>query len=224
VADQQPAGLPNLRDLLRGLPVLTRAAEEPVDPEALPLQPLAAVRAWLLEAVASGEPEPHAMTLSTVSADGEPTSRVLLCKDLDDQALYFATSSLSRKASDIEATGVAAAHFYWKAQARQARVTGRVVRLPAPAAAADFAARSRDSQLAALVHADGEPASPDAVRALRDRVATRFPDRVPAPPQWGVYALRPREVELWQGRRDRLHFRISYRRSGAGWTRALLWP
>jgi pyridoxamine 5'-phosphate oxidase len=221
MADQRRT---ELRDLLRGLPVLTRAAGEAVDWQALPLQPLSAVRAWLLEAVASGEPEPHAMTLATVSAAGEPTSRVLLCKDLDDEALYFATSSLSRKARDIEATGVAAAHFYWKAQVRQARVTGTVVRLPAASAAADFAARGRDSQLAALVHADGEPASPDAVRELRDRVATRFPDQVPMPPQWGVYALRPREVELWQGRRDRLHFRMRYQRHGVGWARELLWP
>ncbi|MBV9821492.1 MAG: pyridoxal 5'-phosphate synthase [Actinobacteria bacterium] len=215
---------PTLRDLLRGLPVLTGAAEEWVDPETLPAHPLLAVRAWLLEAVAAGEPEPHAMTLSTVSAAGQPSSRVLLCKDIDEQALYYATPSHSRKAREVTATGVAAAHFYWKSQVRQACVSGTVERLPEPVAAADFAARGRASQLAALVHADGEPAGPRQVRELRDEWDARLPGQVPPPPFWGVYGLRPREVELWQGRRDRLHFRVRYRPGPDGWTRELLWP
>ena len=164
------------------------------------------------------------MTLSTVSAAGEPTSRVLLCKDIDEHAVYFATSALSRKARDLQDTGLAAAHFYWKSLVRQARVTGSVVRLPAPVAAADFAARSRDSQLAALVHGDGEPATPTQVREVRDRMAIRHSGDVPVPPHWAVYALRPREVELWQGRADRLHFRVLYRRNPVGWARELLWP
>jgi pyridoxamine 5'-phosphate oxidase len=216
---------PPLRDLLRRLPVLADVTDEPLDLDALGAQPLVALRVWLLEAVAAGEPEPHVMTLSTVSAAGVPSSRVLLCKDVDDDAVYFATSSLSRKGKEIAATELAAVSFYWKATGRQVRLVGTVIRQPDEVGAADFAARGRDSQLAALVHEHGRrPSSLQEVRGLRERLESRHADVVPAPADWCVYALRPHEVELWQGRRDRLHSRLLYERGRVGWTRALLWP
>jgi len=213
-----------VRQLLRELPVFEGVAEDGLAVEDLPANPLRALREWLLRAVEAGEREPHAMTLATVSADGRPSSRVLLCKDLDDSAVYFATSARSRKGTEIAETGQAAACFYWCGQGRQVRLTGPVVRQPAPAGADDFNARSRASKLAALLEPQPGVASAAQLADAARRLAQRYPADIPAPPDWAVYAIQPTEVELWQGRRDRLHARVRYDRGTDGWRRRLLWP
>lgn len=213
-----------LRDVLRGLPVFAGLSDEFFDPEVLPLDPLQALETELRTAVDAGEAEPHAMTLSTVSAAGTPSSRVLLCKDVDGTALYFATSSLSRKGQELASNDRAAVSFYWRGSGRQFRVVGQVVAQDEEVSAADFAGRGRGSRIAALVHRDVPPTTVEEVLDLAAATDAATPDEAPAPPDWVVYALIPEEAELWQARRDRLHHRVVWTRSVDGWQRGLLWP
>ncbi len=213
-----------LRDLLRQLPVFAGAPEEALDVEALPVNPLQALEAELRRAIKGGEPEPHAMTLSTVSAAHAPSSRVLLCKDVDRTALYFATSRRSRKGHELANNESAAASFYWRISGRQFRLVGRVVAQDEALSAADFADRSRESQVAALVRRDVAPTSRQEVLDLAASMAASTPDDASAQPDWTVYALIPEEAELWQARRDRLHDRVAWTKVPEGWRRGLLWP
>jgi len=213
-----------LREVLRGLPVFSKVANCDLDPDALPLEPLQALEAELRTAAAAGEAEPHAMTLSTVASHGMPSSRVLLCKDIDATALYFATSSMSRKGQELAGNGQAAASFYWRGSGRQFRVLGQVVAQDETVSAADFTARSRGARIAALVHRDVPPTSMEDVLALGAAVDASTPDDATAPADWVVYALVPQEAELWQGRQDRLHQRVVWTRSTGGWQRGWLWP
>jgi pyridoxamine 5'-phosphate oxidase len=213
-----------LREVLRGLPVFAGVSEKPLDPEALPLNPLKALDAELRIAIEAGEAEPHAMTLSTVSAAGTPSNRVLLCKDVDGTALHFATSSRSRKGQELAGNDRAAVNFYWRGSGRQFRVVGQVAAQDEVVSAADFAARGRGSRIAALVHRDVPPATMQEVLSLAVAADASTPDDAPAPADWVVYALIPEEAELWQARRDRLHHRVVWTRSADGWQRGLLWP
>lgn len=213
-----------LREMLRRLPVFGDVPLRPLDPASLPCHPLQALEAELRAAIIAGEPEPHAMTLSTVSRSGVPSSRVLLCKDIDDERLYFATSSLSRKGRELSVNPHAAVNFYWRGSGRQFRVVGRATRESEVVAEADFAARGRSSRIAARVHRDEPPASAEQVLALAAAVEASTGDDAPVPKDWVVYGLVPQEAELWQARQDRLHDRVQWTRSAERWRRGLLWP
>lgn len=214
----------SLRDVLRGLPVFVDVSPSPLDAAGLPDRPLSALVAQLRAAIAAGETEPHAMTLSTVSGSGVPSSRVLLCKDVDDEALYFATSSLTRKGREIAVNPCVSVCFYWRSLGRQFRVVGKAVAQDDAISAADFAARSRGSRIAARVHQDDPPTSPEEVRALAALVDGANLDDASVPSDWTVYGLVPEEAELWQARQDRLHDRVQWTRSPEGWRRGLMWP
>ena len=215
---------PPLRDVLRRLPVFADVPLSPLDAATLPGDPLQALEAELRAAVVAGEPEPHAMTLSTVSASGAPSSRVLLCKDIDHRALYFATSSRSRKGRELALNPLAAVSFYWRGSGRQFRLVGRVTAQDEGVSASDFAARSRSSRIAARVHQDDPPESVEQIRALAAAVEGSGSDDVPAPDDWVVYGLVPQEAELWHARQDRLHDRVLWTECAEGWRRSLLWP
>jgi pyridoxamine 5'-phosphate oxidase len=153
-----------------------------------------------------------------------PSSRVLLCKDIDATALYFATSRQSRKGQELEENSRAAVNFYWRGSGRQFRVRGHVVVQDETVSAADFSARSRASRVAALAHRDAPPTSIADVVALAAAVDAATPADLPTPSDWVVYGLVPEEAELWQGRQDRLHHRVSWTRSNGTWQFGLLWP
>lgn len=213
-----------LRALLRSLPVFADVTGDPVELDRLAASPLEELRSQLLTAIEIGEAEPHAMTLSTVSSAGIPNSRVLLCKDVDADALYFAASRTSRKGQELASTGRAAANFYWRRSGRQFRVSGQVFAQPDDVAAADFAARDRTSQIAALLGGAEEPTTTEEVQELARDLSRELPEIIPAPPDWVVYALVPNDAELWQARKDRLHTRVYYEKSSGGWRRELRWP
>lgn len=216
---------PSLRERLRALPTLTGTAPD-VDPAAVPADPVDLFVAWLEAAVVAGVPEPHAVTIATADPDGRPSSRVVVLKDVRDGGWEFATDARSRKARDLARNPQAAASFYWPLQARQVRLTGTVTVLGPQACAADFLARSPGSRAAALAARPGEPLSgPEeltrATAAALRRVEVE-PDTVLG--EWVVYALRPDEVEFWQGDPGRAHTRVVYRRVGGAWTHQLVWP
>ncbi|MEN3540348.1 pyridoxal 5'-phosphate synthase [Microbispora sp. ZYX-F-249] len=219
-----PAG--SLRDLLRGLAVFD--TELPgFDVDAAPADPVELFVQWLTSAVRAGVREPHAMALATADAGGRPSSRVLICKDLDaDGTWYFATSAGSRKGRELAATPYAALSFYWPEQGRQIRVRGAAVPADAERGAADFLARSPGARADALTGRQSqvldEPSDLEA--ALRAAHARIEADPAVVAPDWTVYGVRADDVEFWQADRDRRHIRLRYTRADGAWTRHRLWP
>jgi pyridoxamine 5'-phosphate oxidase len=196
------------------------------DPDATPEEPLALFEDWFSQAVRSGVPAPHAMTLATVDESGLPDARVLILKDVDDRGWHFATHSDSPKGHQLAGNAGAALTFFWAQMGRQVRVKGHVEALDKAAGARDFLARPDDSRAATLVGRQSEPMDADAdyetdFAAARDR-ATTDPELVA--PSWTVFVVHPRAVEFWQASHDRAHVRLRYRRDAAAWRRERLWP
>ena len=128
------------RQYLRALPDFPEDLPD-FDPETAPPDPAELFRQWLREALAAGEPQPHACSLATVGADGQPSSRMLILKNIDQDGWHVATSRTSRKGRELAANPKAALNFYWPSQGRQVRVAGGVMELSAEASAADWQAR-----------------------------------------------------------------------------------
>ena len=195
--------------------------EATVDPN-----PMVMVRRWLDAAIEADLIDPAAMVLATVGADGAPSARAVLCKGLDDEGLAFYTNLTSRKATELEQHPHAACVFVWTPLHRQVTVRGPVRRLSDEAADAYFAARPRDSRLAAWASPQSQPvADRAALDELHAAATARFDGtEVPRPQHWGGFRVMPTEVELWQGQRARLHDRIRYTRTENGWARQRLAP
>lgn len=194
--------------------------ESDLDPD-----PVAMVQRWLGDAVSGGIHEPNAMVVSTVSPEGQPSSRTVLLKGLDADGFRFYTNLTSRKADELAAEPRCALLLPWHDLERQVRVEGVAELLPRDEVAAYFASRPRSSQLGAWASAQSRPvADRAALEASYAAAQERFPDEVPVPEGWGGYLVRPTVVELWQGRTGRLHDRLVYRRTGDGWATERLAP
>lgn len=207
-----------LREEYRGAPL----DERRVDPE-----PLALFARWFDDAVRADIRLANGMTLATVGPDGQPSARIVLLKSIDEHGLVFFTSHHSRKAGDLAGQPRAALLFWWMPLERQVRVEGTVEQVPGEISDEYFATRPRASNLSAMASPQSEVVADR--RVLEDRVAELEVEwqgkDLERPPHWGGYRLAPAMFEFWQGRLDRLHDRVRYRRSDDGsWQIARLAP
>lgn len=168
---------------------------------------------WFNEAVAAELLEPYAMTAATVGIDGQPSARIVLLRGWDERGFVFFTNYESQKGHELAHTPRAALLFYWAPLERQIRIEGTVERLTASDSDAYFAKRPRGHRLSAWASRQSSVV-PDRgyLEAEMSAYESRFPHDVPRPEYWGGYRVKPSRFEFWQGRRNRVHDRILYRR------------
>jgi pyridoxamine 5'-phosphate oxidase len=181
--------------------------------------PLRQFRAWLEDERLDN------VALATATAEGAPSVRMVLLKDITERGLTFFTGYESRKGGELAANPRAALLLYWPALGRQVRVEGAVERIEPAESDAYWATRPGGSRVSAA-------ASPQS-RVVADRaelerrvadVRARYGDEPPRPATWGGFRLEPVVWEFWQHRDDRLHDRLRYRRDGESWVRERLAP
>lgn len=174
---------------------------------------------WMQQAIDLQFSDPTAMTVATVSPEGQPSQRVVLLKHFDRRGFVFYTNYSSRKAHDLAANPRISLHFPWHDIDRQVKVCGEAERLSSAESLKYFLSRPRDSQIAA--HASRQ----SSVLSSRSVLLNQFESlkqkfqagEIPLPDFWGGYCVLPHEIEFWQGGARRLHDRFRYLREGDGW-------
>ncbi len=193
----------------------------------LPVDPMELFVLWMDQVQASGHPDPTAMTLSTVDEDGQPSSRIVLLKKIEEGKLFFYTNYHSRKSREIKSQSRIAAHFYWPALERQVRIAGTAHPVDEKDSDLYFQSRPYESKISSWASPQSE------VIPHRQFLENEYEqylkiyataDQVPRPEFWGGFAITPARMEFWQGGVHRLHDRIEYTAKANGWIRVRLAP
>jgi pyridoxamine 5'-phosphate oxidase len=201
---------------------------EPLSEQNCETNPIVQFERWFKDVQAVGLKEPNAMTLATATAGGRPSARVVLLKEVSDLGFVFYTNYGSRKAQEMETNPFAALTFYWPELGRQVRVEGAVRRVPREQSDAYFRSRPKGSQLGAWASRQSEVLpSRELLESKWEQLLEKYAadDNVPVPEFWGGSCVVPEIIEFWEGRPNRLHDRIRYRRKGEdGWATERLSP
>jgi pyridoxamine 5'-phosphate oxidase len=191
----------------------------------LAADPFEMFQRWYHDAVAASVHEPNAMVVSSVSADGRPSSRLVLLKGFSHAGWVFFTNLGSRKGVELTANPHVSLLFPWHPLERQVRIDGRAILLGRDDVEQYFHTRPRGSQLGAQAsHQSREVASREELDDAWTAAEAAYPGEVPVPDEWGGFRVEPEAVEFWQGRPGRMHDRLVYLQAGQGWTTRRLAP
>ena len=190
------------REYLHGGLSLDELAADPLDQFSM----------WMQQAIELGIGDPNAMTIATVSADGQPSQRIVLLKHFDASGFVFYTNYGSRKADELDTNPKISLHFPWHTIDRQVKVCGETVKVSAAESLKYFASRPKESQIAAIASQQSR------VLISRSFLLNQFESlkqkfnkgEIPLPDFWGGYRIKPKEIEFWQGGANRLHDRFRY--------------
>lgn len=195
-------------------------SETQADPD-----PIRQFERWFEDALRTRLPLPNAMSLATVTPSGAPSARTVLLKGVERGDFLFYTNYLSRKGRELEHRASACLLFLWSELERQVRIDGAVEKVTGEESDAYYATRPLGARLSAWASAQSNPVSSrEILEKAMQAASASYGDRPPRPPHWGGYRLVPQEIEFWQGRADRLHDRLVYRRSGNIWAIERLAP
>jgi pyridoxamine 5'-phosphate oxidase len=213
-------------DLPREVVARREYAGAALDESAVADDPVTQFAAWFADAVARGVPEPDAMCLATASADGAPSSRMVLLKGWDERGFVFCTNYSSRKGAHLTENPRASLTFRWALLERQVCVVGRTRRTSAAESDSWWALRPRAAQFSALASAQSSviPSRAYLESRVTDLDAEYEGRDVPRPRHWGGVRVLPSSVEFWQGRPNRMHDRLRYTRARGDWRLERLAP
>jgi len=187
--------------------------------------PLRQFERWFEDALRAKLPLPNAMTLATVTSAGTPSARIVLLKGVERGGFVFYTNYLSRKGRELDRSARACLLLLWSDLERQVRIDGVVQKVTPAESDAYYATRPLGARLSAWASSQSEKV--DSRRVLEtsmEDTKRRYGETPPRPPHWGGYRVVPQEIEFWQGRADRLHDRLVYRRHGDSWVIERLSP
>ena len=194
--------------------------------EVTPNSPVPLFKEWLQTAIDEKVLDANALTLSTVSKSGQPSSRIVLLKDITEEGLVFYTNFSSKKGEEMAQNPQVALNFFWAPLERQVRIEGIVKKVSEEESNQYFQSRPRESQLAAYTSEQSKSVE------NRETLEARFQENkkqfegkeIPKPLHWGGYKVEPTYFEFWQGRAGRLHDRVVYQLDDSQWSKSRIQP